>query len=68
VLIITVFQHCVQKQGKSCGSVTTLQQTKGTTIRIKQSLNSTGSTVGIAWVTICWGVMVCSQGWPCRWR
>ena len=41
---------------------------KGTQIRIKQSLNSTGSMVGIAWVTVCWGVLVCSQGWPCRWR
>jgi len=41
---------------------------KGTIIRIKQALNSTGSTVGIAWVTVCWGVMVCSQGLPCRWR
>ena len=41
---------------------------KGTIIRIKQLLNSTGSTVGIAWVTVCWGVVVCTQGWPCRWR
>ena len=36
---------------------------EGTIIRIKQALNSTGSMVGIAW-----GVMVCSQGWPRRWR
>ena len=35
---------------------------KGTTIRIKQALNSTGSVVGIAWVTVCWGVMVCKSG------
>jgi len=41
---------------------------KGTIIRIKQALNSTGTTVGIAWVTVCWGVIVCNQGWPCRWR
>ena len=41
---------------------------KGTIIWIKQSLNSTGSMVGIAWVTVCWGVVVCSQGWPCSWR
>ena len=40
---------------------------KGTIIRTKQALNSTGSAVGIAWVTVCWGVLVCSQGWPCRW-
>jgi len=32
---------------------------KGTIIRIKQALNSTGSTVGIVWVTVCWGVMLC---------
>jgi len=32
---------------------------KDTIIRIKQALNSTGSMVGIAWVTVCWGVMVC---------
>jgi len=32
---------------------------KGTIIRIKQALNSTGSVVGVAWVTVCWGVMVC---------
>ena len=41
---------------------------KCTIIRIKQALNSTGSTVRIPWGTVCWGVMVCSQGWPCRWR
>jgi len=32
---------------------------KRTIIRIKQALNNTGSTVGIAWVAVCWGVMVC---------
>ena len=32
---------------------------KGTIIRIKRVLNSTGSMVGAAWVTVCWGVMVC---------
>jgi len=32
---------------------------KGTIIRIKQVLNSTGSVVGIAWVTVVWGAMVC---------
>jgi len=32
---------------------------KGTIIRIKQALNSTGSMVGIAWVMVCWGVMAC---------
>ena len=41
---------------------------KGTITRIKQALNGTGSMVEIAWVTVCWGVMVCNQGWPCRWR
>ena len=41
---------------------------KGTITRIKQALNSIGSMVGRAWVTVCWGVMVCSQSWPCRWR
>jgi len=33
---------------------------KGTIIRIKQALNSTGSMVGIAWVAVCWGVMCVS--------
>jgi len=32
---------------------------RGTIIRIKQVLNSTGSMVGIAWFTVCWGVMMC---------
>ena len=32
---------------------------KGTIIGIKQVLNSTGSVVGIAWVTVAWGAMVC---------
>jgi len=41
---------------------------KFTIIRIQQLLNSTGSMVGTAWVTVCWGVMVCSQSWPCSWR
>ena len=27
---------------------------------------NTGSMVGVAWVTVCWAMMVCSQGWPCR--
>jgi hypothetical protein len=31
---------------------------KGTIIRIKPALNSAGSMVGIAWVTLCWGVIV----------
>ena len=35
---------------------------------IQQALNSTGSTVGIALVTVCWDVMVCRQSWLCRWR
>jgi hypothetical protein len=30
---------------------------KGTIIRIQQALNSTGSMVGIEWVTDCWGVV-----------
>jgi len=41
---------------------------KGTIIWIEHALNGTGRMVGIAWVTVCWGVMVCSQGWPCRLR
>jgi len=32
---------------------------KGTIIRIKQALNSTGSVAEITWVTVIWGVMVC---------
>jgi len=32
---------------------------KGTIIRIKQALNCMGNVVGVAWVTVCWGVMAC---------
>jgi alanine racemase len=54
--MIKVSQHSVQKQVKPCKSVMTLQ---ADIIRVKQALNSTGSTVGLAWVTVCWGVMAC---------
>jgi len=51
-------QHCYNFAGRR----------KGTLIRIEQVLNSTGSMDGIAWLTVCWGVMVCNHSWTCRWR
>ena len=51
-------QQCYDFAGGHAGIIT----------RIKQALNSTGSMVGMAWVTVSWGVMVCSHSWPCRWR
>ena len=57
--IIKVSQHPVQKQEKPCKCYNFAGRHKGTIIRIKSALNSAGSMVGIAWVTLCWGVMVC---------
>ena len=61
VLMIKVSQYCMQKQVKPCNSVMTLQADKVTIMRIQQLLNNTSSMVGIAWVTVCCGVTVCSQ-------
>jgi hypothetical protein len=64
MLMIKESQHCVQKQVKPA-TVLTLGGHTVTIIRKKQAFNSTGSMVGIAWVTVCWGVMVCiSVGQP----
>ena len=68
MLIIKVSQHCVQKQVKPYKCYDFAGIHKGTIIRIKQALNSTGIMVGIAWVYNPLGCDGVFMGWPCKWR